>query len=90
MTMICLMQVETIGDGYMVVVGIPNTQERHAEYAADMAIDMLIGLKKVELPFLEGKITVKLGSWIDWPYFYRRLIDIAYNLSHDKNLAEKK
>ena len=62
MTRNCLVQVETIGDGYMVVVGIPNTQERHAEYAADMAIDMLIGLKKVELPFLEGKITVKLGK----------------------------
>lgn len=56
------MQVETIGDGYMVVVGIPNTQERHAEYAADMAIDMLAGLKKVELPFLEGKMAVKLGE----------------------------
>ncbi|KAL5253475.1 hypothetical protein ACHWQZ_G013311 [Mnemiopsis leidyi] len=54
-------KVETIGDGYMVVVGIPNTQERHAEYAADMAIDMLAGLKKVELPFLEGKMAVKLG-----------------------------
>ena len=46
----------------MVVVGIPNTQERHAEYAADMAIDMLAGLKKVELPFLEGKMAVKLGQ----------------------------
>ena len=53
----------------MIVVGIPNSQERHAEYAADMAIDMLIGLKKVELPFLEGKITVKLGEQ-NFAYFF--------------------
>ena len=45
----------------MVVVGIPNGQEKHAEFAADMAIDMLVGLKKVELPFLEDKMTVKIG-----------------------------
>ena len=51
----------------MVVVGIPNGQEKHAEFAAEMAIDMLVGLRKVELPFLENKMTVKIGEvWEDW------------------------
>ena len=47
----------------MVVVGIPNGQEKHAEFAAEMAIEMLMGIRKVELPFLEDKITVKLGEF---------------------------
>jgi hypothetical protein len=46
----------------MVVVGIPNGQEKHAEFAAEMAIEMLAGLKKVELSFLADKITVKIGK----------------------------
>ena len=54
-------QVETIGDGYMVVVGIPNGQDKHAEYAAEMAIQMLANLKNVQLTFLKNQMTVKIG-----------------------------
>ena len=57
-----LYKAETIGDGYMVVVGIPDKQEKHAEFAADLAIDMLKGLKNIELPFLENNnFSVKIG-----------------------------
>ena len=52
---------ETIGDGYMVVVGIPNKEEKHAEHAAELAIAMVSGLKNINLPFLENQVTVKMG-----------------------------
>ena len=45
----------------MVVVGIPKLEENHAELAAEMALDMLLGLRNVNLPFLDNPITVKIG-----------------------------
>ena len=45
----------------MVVVGIPNGQDKHAEYAAEMAIQMLANLKNVQLTFLKNQMTVKIG-----------------------------
>ncbi|MEP1209243.1 MAG: adenylate/guanylate cyclase domain-containing protein [Rhizobiaceae bacterium] len=34
-------KIKTIGDAYMVVVGVPDAQNNHADAAADLAIDML-------------------------------------------------
>jgi len=54
---------ETIGDGYMVVVGILKKEEHHAQFAADMAMAMIKGLKGIELPFLNDfNIRVRIGE----------------------------
>ena len=36
-----LCQVETIGDAYMVVGGVPEVDKLHAERVADMSLDMI-------------------------------------------------
>ena len=37
-------QVETIGDAYMVVAGAPEVRANHAESICDMALDMVEGI----------------------------------------------
>ncbi len=41
---------ETIGDAYMVVGGLPMPQEDHAERTADMSIAMVIKAMEVSSP----------------------------------------
>ena len=38
---VLIFQVETIGDAYMVVSGIPPIADRHAPEIANMALDLL-------------------------------------------------
>ena len=43
-------QVETIGDAYMVVGGVPEVSDEHAQAVADMAIDMVFQARQVKSP----------------------------------------
>lgn len=47
-------QVETIGDAYMVVGGLPIRSDRHAENVCNQALDMLHYCKQVRSP-VDGK-----------------------------------
>ena len=44
------LQVETIGDAYMVVGGLPETCDDHASRIANMAMDMMHATSKVKRP----------------------------------------
>lgn len=44
------MQVETIGDAYMVVGGLPERNTIHAECVANQALDMMLYCKQVMRP----------------------------------------
>ena len=54
------MQVETIGDAYMVVGGLPERNTIHADCVANQALDMMHYCKQVSRPDNEQPITV---SW---------------------------
>ena len=54
-------QVETIGDAYMLVSGLPDRTEHHAKHAADVAMEMVQAIQKVKINFLKEPLTVKLG-----------------------------
>ena len=38
---------ETIGDAYMVVSGVPERSKYHAEHVADLALDMISAMPKL-------------------------------------------
>ena len=44
------LQVETIGDAYMVVGGVPEVNDTHASSVANMAIDMMFKVREVMSP----------------------------------------
>jgi hypothetical protein len=44
------LQVETIGDAYMVVGGLPEVTPRHASFVANMALDMIVKANEVHSP----------------------------------------
>ena len=46
----CISQVETIGDAYMVVGGVPMKSDRHAVEVAEMAFAMLNCMKSLKDP----------------------------------------
>ena len=56
-----LFQVETIGDAYMVVGGLPNSCEDHAERVANMACSMLDAVSKVYSPVDSQPIKVSVS-----------------------------
>ena len=41
---------ETIGDAYMVVSGVPERSKYHAEHVADLALDMICAMPKLTDP----------------------------------------
>ena len=43
-------QVETIGDAYMVVGGVPEASKLHAQSVADMSLGMILAAKQVMSP----------------------------------------
>ena len=47
---ICYLKVETIGDAYMVVGGVPEASDIHAWSVANMSIAMLISAGEVNSP----------------------------------------
>ena len=63
----CVLQVETIGDAYMIVSGVPETTAVHAQLVANFAMDMVeeAGLVKspaTSLPLQVGYIWGMLGG----------------------------
>ncbi len=59
-------QVETIGDAYMVVGGVPVPTDTHAECVANFALGMRIAAREVTSPItgLPIQVCVCLYSWL--------------------------
>lgn len=55
-----LEKIKTIGDAYMVAAGIPVQRSDHAEAIAEMAMDMLAAIKKLNVK-LEAKFDLRIG-----------------------------
>ena len=56
-------KVETIGDAYMVVSGLPERNGiRHADQIARMALDLLGAVDELTLPqFCTGRLLIRMG-----------------------------
>lgn len=49
-------QVETIGDAYMVVSGLPERNgDRHADEIAKMSLDLVAAVRQVSIPHMPNK-----------------------------------
>jgi len=49
-------QVETIGDAYMVVSGLPERNgDRHADEIAKMALDLVVAVRQVSIPHMPNE-----------------------------------
>ena len=49
-TVIRALQVETSGDAYMIVAGVPETSETHAQNVADFSLDMVAAARTIMSP----------------------------------------
>jgi class 3 adenylate cyclase len=57
-------QVEIIGESYVVSCGVPIPTEYHAEYIGDVALDILAQVAKIDYAPIGGKkVQVKIGKW---------------------------
>ncbi|XP_070802369.1 guanylate cyclase soluble subunit beta-2-like [Pituophis catenifer annectens] len=54
-------KVETIGDAYMVVGGVPVPVSTHAERVANFALGMIIAAKDIKNPVSENPIQIRVG-----------------------------
>ncbi|KAG2462035.1 GCYB2 cyclase, partial [Polypterus senegalus] len=54
-------KVETIGDAYMVVGGVPVPMASHAERVANFALGMIIAARGVTNPVTESSIQIRVG-----------------------------
>ncbi len=62
---VSLLQVETIGDAYMVVSGAPIVTKFHAVYIAEMSFDMMETMKRLPDPSRTGDhLKIRLGSLV--------------------------
>lgn len=51
-----LQQVETIGDAYMVVSGLPERNgDKHADEIAKMSLDLVAAVRQVSIPHMPNK-----------------------------------
>lgn len=58
MAFVVFFQVETIGDAYMVVGGVPIPVSSHAERVANFALGMIVASREVINPVTGGPIQV--------------------------------
>ena len=59
-----LVQVETIGDAYMVVSGVPERSMYHAEHVADMALNMLKSMHQLPDPSnVAEHLKIRIGQF---------------------------
>lgn len=60
-----MMQVETIGDGYMVAGGVPVPTKFHAQEVVEMAFAMLTIMEKLPNPVSENKehLKIRIGKF---------------------------
>jgi len=54
-------KVETIGDAYMVVCGLPTPNERHPVHMARFAIDMAAAARSVKSPVDGSPLQIRVG-----------------------------
>ncbi|WAR24227.1 ANPRA-like protein [Mya arenaria] len=83
-------KVETIGDAYMVVSGIPLATPYHAREIADMSIDLVAACKVFTIPHMPGeplKIRVGLHSGYDPTFLAEKakLEQLEVNQDDNKN-----
>lgn len=57
-----LLQVETIGDAYMVVAGAPEKTKYHAHNICDMALDMVRSIDHLKDPSNGNNIQIRVGG----------------------------
>lgn len=57
------LQVETIGDAYMVVAGAPEKTKYHAHNICDMALDMVRSIDHLKDPSNGNNIQIRVGGW---------------------------
>lgn len=57
------LQVETIGDAYMVVAGAPEKTKYHAHNICDMALDMVRSIDHLKDPSNGNNIQIRVGWW---------------------------
>ena len=56
------LQVETIGDAYMVVAGAPEKTKYHAHNICDMALDMVRSIDHLKDPSNGNNIQIRVGG----------------------------
>ncbi len=59
---VCVFQVETIGDAYMVVAGAPEKTKYHAHNICDMAVDMVRSIDHLKDPSNGNNIQIRVGT----------------------------
>ncbi|XP_034145798.1 LOW QUALITY PROTEIN: guanylate cyclase soluble subunit beta-2 [Esox lucius] len=67
-------KVETIGDAYMVVGGVPIPADSHAERVANFALGMHIAARKVSNPVTGQRIQEDMRSWPTPPEYQAQKI----------------
>lgn len=56
------LQVETIGDAYMIVSGVPERSHYHAEHVADLALDMISAMPTLYDPSKSSQhLKIRIG-----------------------------
>ena len=63
-----LLQVQTIGDGYMAVCGAPIQTEHHAEYMTDFACSAINVASKINDPSTNQTITIRIGECVQFVF----------------------
>lgn len=57
-----LLQVETIGDAYMVLCGAPVCTARHAEYTTNFGLAIIEAITKINDPSTGHSLKVRVGK----------------------------